>query len=144
MTKRTFKMWKISSLESDAGVNLVASPMLEEAVWIFDLVFTLYYGLPPEKASNFKRYQLIFKEKVNNIFHNLPALLSAAKILDWIALRGKGKDDDQESVVMSNKKREKFLCVLPKVEKSKNRMFVAEQNISCIIVYLKFLKVAAL
>lgn len=43
-------------------------------------------------------------------------------------------DDDQESVVMPNKNGEKFRCFLPKVEKSKSRMLVAEQNISSMIV----------
>ncbi|CAA3010802.1 OS-9 homolog [Olea europaea subsp. europaea] len=43
-------------------------------------------------------------------------------------------DDDQESMVMPNKKGEKFLCFLPKVEQSKGRMLVAEQNISSMIV----------
>lgn len=44
------------------------------------------------------------------------------------------QDDDQESMVMPNKKGEKFLCFLPKVEQSKGRMLVAEQNISSMIV----------
>ncbi|KAL2500578.1 Protein OS-9-like protein [Forsythia ovata] len=43
-------------------------------------------------------------------------------------------DGDQESMVMPNKKGEKFLCFLPKVEKSKSRKLVAEQNISSMIV----------
>ncbi|KAL0451808.1 UNVERIFIED_CONTAM: protein OS-9 [Sesamum latifolium] len=43
-------------------------------------------------------------------------------------------DDDQESIVMPNKNGEKFLCFLPKVEKSKSGKVVAQQNISSMIV----------
>ncbi|KAM7508276.1 hypothetical protein LguiA_018729 [Lonicera macranthoides] len=43
-------------------------------------------------------------------------------------------DDDQESVVMPNKNGEKFLCFLPKVEKSKNEKPVIQQNTSSLIV----------
>lgn len=43
-------------------------------------------------------------------------------------------DDDQESIVMPNKNGEKFLCYLPKVEKSKSGRLVAQQNISNMIV----------
>ncbi|KAK4481942.1 hypothetical protein RD792_012855 [Penstemon davidsonii] len=43
-------------------------------------------------------------------------------------------DDDQESIVMPNNNGEKFLCFLPKVEKSKSGKLVAQQNISSMIV----------
>ncbi|KAL0358354.1 UNVERIFIED_CONTAM: protein OS-9 [Sesamum angustifolium] len=43
-------------------------------------------------------------------------------------------DDDQESIVMPNKNGEKFLCFLPKMEKSKSGKIVAQQNISSMIV----------
>lgn len=43
-------------------------------------------------------------------------------------------DDDQESIVMPNKNGEKFLCFLPKVEKSKSGKLVSPQNISSMIV----------
>ncbi|KAL3642946.1 Protein OS-9 [Castilleja foliolosa] len=43
-------------------------------------------------------------------------------------------DDDQESIVMPNKNGEKFLCYLPKVEKSKSSKQAAQQNISSMIV----------
>lgn len=44
------------------------------------------------------------------------------------------QDDDQESITMPNKNGEKFLCFLPKVEKSKSGKLVAQQNISSMIV----------
>ncbi|KAL7259687.1 hypothetical protein ACSBR1_005551 [Camellia fascicularis] len=43
-------------------------------------------------------------------------------------------DDDQESVVMSNKFGEKFLCFLPKVKKLKSGKPVSQQNTSSLIV----------
>ncbi|KAL8040720.1 hypothetical protein ABFX02_10G116400 [Erythranthe guttata] len=43
-------------------------------------------------------------------------------------------DDDQESITMPNKNGEKFLCYLPKVEKSKSGKLVAQQNTSSMIV----------
>ncbi|KAA8535197.1 hypothetical protein F0562_030200 [Nyssa sinensis] len=43
-------------------------------------------------------------------------------------------DDDQESIVMPNKNGEKFLCFLPKVEKSKTGKPVPQQNTSSLIV----------
>ncbi|KAL8488450.1 hypothetical protein ACS0TY_024647 [Phlomoides rotata] len=43
-------------------------------------------------------------------------------------------DDDQESITMPNKNGEKFLCFLPKVEKSKSGRLVSQQNISSMIV----------
>ncbi|XP_051150727.1 protein OS-9 homolog [Andrographis paniculata] len=43
-------------------------------------------------------------------------------------------DHDQESIVMPNKNGEKFLCFLPKVEKSKSGKVVSPQNISSMIV----------
>ncbi|GFQ01590.1 protein os-9 homolog [Phtheirospermum japonicum] len=43
-------------------------------------------------------------------------------------------EDDQESIVMPNNNGEKFLCYLPKVEKSKSGKLVAQQNISSMIV----------
>jgi protein OS-9 len=43
-------------------------------------------------------------------------------------------DDDQESIVMPNNKGEKYLCFLPKVEKSKNEKPVPQQNTSSLIV----------
>ncbi|KAK4479504.1 hypothetical protein RD792_015020 [Penstemon davidsonii] len=43
-------------------------------------------------------------------------------------------DDDQESIVMPNSNGEKFLCFLPKVEKSKSGKLVTRQNISSMIL----------
>ncbi|KAG8372662.1 hypothetical protein BUALT_Bualt12G0089900 [Buddleja alternifolia] len=43
-------------------------------------------------------------------------------------------DDDQESIIMPNNNGEKFLCFLPKVEKSKTGKLVTQQNISSIIM----------
>ncbi|KAL6974042.1 Protein OS-9, partial [Sarracenia purpurea var. burkii] len=43
-------------------------------------------------------------------------------------------DDDQESVVMPNKNGDKFLCFLPKVEKSKAGKPVTQQNMSSLIM----------
>lgn len=44
------------------------------------------------------------------------------------------QDDDQESITMPNKNGEKFICFLPKVEKSKSGRLVSQQNISSMIV----------
>lgn len=44
------------------------------------------------------------------------------------------QDDDQESVIMSNKNGPKFLCFLPKVEKAKAGKPVTQQNTSSMIV----------
>ncbi|XP_042056829.1 protein OS-9 homolog isoform X1 [Salvia splendens] len=43
-------------------------------------------------------------------------------------------DEDQESMIMPNKNGEKFLCFLPKVEKSKSGKPVAQQNLSSMIM----------
>ncbi|KAA8522943.1 hypothetical protein F0562_009366 [Nyssa sinensis] len=43
-------------------------------------------------------------------------------------------DDDQESVVIPNKSGDKFLCFLPKVEKSKSGKPVTQQNTSSLIL----------
>ncbi|KAL2464435.1 Protein OS-9-like protein [Forsythia ovata] len=43
-------------------------------------------------------------------------------------------DDNQESLVMPNKNGEKFLCFLPKVEKSKGGKLVSLQNTSSVIM----------
>ncbi|KAL3532264.1 hypothetical protein ACH5RR_005785 [Cinchona calisaya] len=43
-------------------------------------------------------------------------------------------DDDQESVVMPNKSGEKFLCFLPREEKSKSEKPVNQQNTSSLIL----------
>ncbi|PKI33182.1 protein OS-9 homolog [Punica granatum] len=43
-------------------------------------------------------------------------------------------DDDQESVVMPNKDGQKFLCYLPKVEKSKNGRSTSQQNMSSMVM----------
>ncbi|KAH6779291.1 ER lectin-like protein [Perilla frutescens var. hirtella] len=43
-------------------------------------------------------------------------------------------DEDQESITMPNKNGEKFICYLPKVEKSKSGKPVAQQNLSSMIV----------
>ena len=44
------------------------------------------------------------------------------------------QEDDQESVIMSNKNGQKFLCFLPKVEKAKTEMPVTQHNTSSMIV----------
>ena len=44
------------------------------------------------------------------------------------------QDEDQESIIMPNKHGEKFLCFLPKVEKSKSGKPVAQQNLSSMIM----------
>lgn len=44
------------------------------------------------------------------------------------------QDEDQESIIMPNKNGEKFLCFLPKVEKSKSGRPVAQQNLSSMIM----------
>ncbi|KAF8407182.1 hypothetical protein HHK36_006308 [Tetracentron sinense] len=43
-------------------------------------------------------------------------------------------DDDQESLVMSNKNGQKFLCFLPRVEKTKSGKSVTQHNTSNLIV----------
>lgn len=43
-------------------------------------------------------------------------------------------DDDQDSVIMPNKNGDKFLCFLPKVEKSKTEKLLSQQNTSSLIV----------
>ncbi|CAH9076126.1 unnamed protein product [Cuscuta epithymum] len=43
-------------------------------------------------------------------------------------------DDDQEAVIMPNKKGEKFLCFLPKVHNSKSSKLVTQQNTSSLIL----------
>lgn len=44
------------------------------------------------------------------------------------------QDDDQEAVVMPNKKGEKFLCFLPKVHNSKSSKLFSHQNTSNLIL----------
>lgn len=44
------------------------------------------------------------------------------------------QDDDQEAVVMPNKKGEKFLCFLPKMHNSKSSKLVSHQNTSSLIL----------
>lgn len=43
-------------------------------------------------------------------------------------------DDDLESITMSNKNGDKFLCFLPKVEKSKSGKIVSQKNVSSMIM----------
>ncbi|XP_047337988.1 protein OS-9 homolog isoform X1 [Impatiens glandulifera] len=43
-------------------------------------------------------------------------------------------DENQESVVMSNKNGDKFVCYLPKVEKSKSGKLVIQQNTSALVL----------
>jgi protein OS-9 len=44
------------------------------------------------------------------------------------------QDDDQESIVITNKNGENYLCFLPKVEKAKSEKPITQLNISSMIV----------